>query len=266
MLRDASDPYVQQLCEREMTARLKRVPNSKSDFCAAQSECVLDWTQRDEELLASAGTRLQASLEKWAPAALEVLSQSEISLFLTSGAEETGLSSGLKSRIAYCRRDRTVFFSRAYVNWENPAAVQHLLLHELWHIASRNMDPNLLDQVYAQFGFVRIRQTLVNSSPHRLTNPDGLFIQHAMRRRDGSQLAPVLMLAPRYDVLSPSESLFDHMLMMMAPLTESDNFEGTVVDVRSVGDVFQHIGHNTQYLLHIDEVVAGWFVFLVVFL
>lgn len=124
LLRDASDPYVQLLCDREMNARMKRVCTSKDQFSAHQSSCVLDWSDRDKEEMSVHVPVMEKALERFAPAVLEVLGADTTSLFLTSGAEETGLSSGPKSRIAYCRRSRFVFFSRAYFNWENPEAVK----------------------------------------------------------------------------------------------------------------------------------------------
>ncbi len=267
LLRDTSDPYVQSLTLREMAARLKRPVATVDDFCASQSLCVRDWEQQDHEHLAQQLPLLQRALEQHAPQVLRLLQEVEVEVFLTSGAEETGLSSGLKSRIAFCRRDRFIFFSRAYLDWKNqPDLVQHLLLHELWHIVSRNMKQNKLDEVYARFGFHRLETgVLRNSSPHRLSNPDGLLIEHGLNVL-GKTFVPVLLISPEYDVLSQTESVFDHMLMLFAPLTKEGTFEGPAYNLESdkllSESVFNKIGRNTQYLLHIDEVVAENFAML----
>ncbi len=267
VLRNTKDPYVQVLNEREMTARLKRPVASVDEFVEAQAACVLDWTDRDREELAQLEPRMLQSLQKQASRVLQWL-PTVTEVFLTSGAEETGLASGLKSRIAYCRGSHTVFFSRAYLDWDcHREVAEHVLMHELWHIVSRNMPQEALDAVYAEFGFRRLPKPLRNLHAARLSNPDALILEHDVEIA-GKNYVPVLMLDPAFDVLSREETQFDHMLLLMAQLTEDRlGFAGPTFELRSNAEltnaVLGLVGHNTSYLLHVEEAVAENFAMLV---
>ncbi len=57
--------------------------------------------------------------------------------------------------------------------------MKRLLLHELWHIFSRNAPAELVDQCYSVFGFKRIPKKHGAPYPEeiellRFTNPDGM--------------------------------------------------------------------------------------------
>ena len=267
VLRNTSDPYVQVLNLREMTARLKRSVAGVEEFVEAQAACVLEWTERDREEVARLQPRMLQSLQKNASRVLEWLPK-QTDLYLTSGAEETGLTQGPDSRIAYCRGLQSVFFSRAYLDWEaHRDTAEHVLMHELWHIVSRNMPPAALDAVYAEFGFRRLPQPLRNLHPWRLSNPDALILEHYMEV-EGKSFVPVLMLNPTFNVLSKTETQFDHMLLMVALLTEDRrDFAGPVYELRSNPGlseaVLRLVGRNTGYLLHVEEAVAVNFAMMV---
>ncbi len=267
ILRNVEDPYVQVLSEREMMARIKRPAKSKQDFAESQAACVTEWSERDHEELARVQPIMLASIEQHANRVLDWLPP-QTDIFLTTGAEETSFCEGLKSRIAYCRGTRSMFFSRAYLDWETRReAADHVLMHELWHIVSRNMPAEALDQVYAAFGFRRLPKALRNFHESRMSNPDALILEHSMEL-EGRSYVPVLMLDPKFDVLKVGESPFDNIKILIALLKEDrSGFQGPLYDLEDnmemLVSVMDLIGRNTGYLLHIEEAVAENFAMLV---
>jgi hypothetical protein len=143
-----------------------------------------------------------------------------VNLFKTTGAEETGSET---SAVAYCRGFDSIFISQEnFVNPVAKAGITKLLLHELWHIISRNSTKTFVDRCYAVFQFKRIpngpisypeelgktviqsnwRSTLKNSKctagSLRFTNPDAIHISHYIdvRVTGDSETTTTLSVAP----------------------------------------------------------------------
>lgn len=144
LLLDVRDPFPASLQPFEMGARMKSAqPCTAQAFREYQASQVLAWTAEDRVLLAPLLGQAQQLLARWAALPLPA----QVVLVKTSGREETG---GVTTPVAYCRGLAGVFVSSA--NLDAPGALLRLLLHELWHIVSRNASPSVVDRVYAAFG------------------------------------------------------------------------------------------------------------------
>lgn len=289
ILRNRSDPYLHSLQPRELSARVKRSV-SVDEFVDIQARSVLSWDKSDVEHVGRLVERMRDVMEREFPNIIPMLPE-DVRVYVTSGQEETGLTEGPKSRIAYCRGMSNIFFSRECLRWDNESTHQlarHLLWHEMWHIISRSLTQSNLDLVYRVFGFERMHPAPPDLRlAQRISNPDAMYLHHGIRLSPQAKVlhVPILFLDPSYDVSSPDDSLFNHMVVLFAqcdvssttpswirrPNTSSpllqdilsmlpnNNTTTTFTsndDNKYASSLFDLIGRNTHYLLHVEEVVA----------
>lgn len=117
----------------------------------------------------------------------------QIRMVLATGCDEAREP----RKVAYCRGDDSIVISEANMKvcvfiiwfweltlwekaWKKPEKMKRLLLHEIWHLFSRNAPEDLMDQCYSVFGFKRIPKKHGAPYPEeisllRFTNPDGAF-------------------------------------------------------------------------------------------
>ena len=273
ILADRSDGYYDSLSTQEIVARLKRNV-SVEEFIDIQCRSVLEFEDKDVENLENVVHGMKKEIETEYPM-LEKFMPEEINFFMTTGMEETGFDDfSSKSKIAYCRGQRSVFMSRAMLDWSDAFRVRHLMWHELWHILSRNMSKEDIDAVYAAFGFRRLPNVLRNNVSAKLSNPDALRIEHCVRVSDGSldlDVVPLLFVDPSVDPLNKKSSCFDHLVILFG-IVEGDAWKTNEQGRMALLEMGQHrglreslfdqIGRNTNYLLHVEEVVAENFAFL----
>jgi hypothetical protein len=264
VLGQARDPYLADLTEREISARTKQKLTT-DEFMKLQMSHVLDWEPRDShEILGSFVESMHAEFSgRLAP--LRPFLPPTVDLYVTSGFEETAMPvTSPKSRIAYCRGPNSVFISRRILDWDNNREhAQHLMWHELWHIISRNMGRAHIDAMYKVFGFRPMPNRLVNKHPHRLTNPDALFLDHCITLQ-GKSLVPLLLIHPKYDCFDPVASVFDNFLVALCEVEyQSINYE-KIYDLNGpiLDSVLDQVGRNTYYLLHVEEALAENFAML----
>lgn len=214
---DPTDPFSSNLEAFEMVARSRNPECSTVEaFRQMQATQIRPWEAHEREEISRLVLELYDQLKRfnWLPL------PGVIYLFKTSGIEETAVET---SPVAYCRGKNNVFISQA--NFTDPIAktgLKRLVLHELWHIVSRNCTEPFVDRVYAIFGFNRI-----NSGPMaypvelaqlRFSNPDALYVSHYINvtvaddEAPGTaatlSVAPLLYLQP-YNVMegSPFDSI-----------------------------------------------------------
>lgn len=280
-LLNPEDKYPPMLAVRERQARTKdaSIVDARG-FQEYQAKEVQEWSEEDVKELRDAVEDMRQVLERRLPRLVEHLPE-QVTLHVTSGSEETGLRRDvgtLRGRVGYCRGGGGVYLSRAAFAWSSPggrAAARHLVWHELWHIVSRNLPPPARHLVYAVYGFVPLPgPPLPHLSPHRLSNPDAMLHAHYVRL-GGRPMLPLLFLDPSWPPLTPEQSMFEHMFVLFAELSPDllsylprpDNPKATMLhDVLSLPDLhqdlFRQIGRNTNYLLHVEEVVAENFAML----
>lgn len=218
VLEDLSDPFLEELSEVQLVARCGSSEMAHYiDWCAAN---VLEWPLLLPAFFRPALLQLAHLLQPFA-----LWTQGlppRITLFLTTGREEART----EVAVAYCRSSHAIFISRAnFSDWEeDPSKLHHLLLHELWHIWSRNASPDQCDDIYRLFGFKRVPKKRGAPYPEelaalRFTNPDAKYLSHYIDVRTGGEdqegdqvlpFCPLTFLAP-YDFGDETLSPMDHM-------------------------------------------------------
>jgi len=152
-----------------------------------------------------------------------------------------------------------------------------VMLHEVFHILSR-YNSEFRKDMYALIDFVPHGQTVVLSralEQKRLCNPDGMTLDYGVKLSDGNgtekTIIPfIISNKPYYSPSTPS--FFAYLKFDLYPLEIlkdgsalliSDIAGNTVLSPEMQNDYFNHIGDNTQYVIHPDEIMADNFMLAV---
>ncbi|MCH2362994.1 MAG: hypothetical protein MK479_00285 [Planctomycetes bacterium] len=210
------DEYLAALSPFDRSARLKTAAAvDEKSFIKFITGEVLPWSEEETSTITRSLQAVSARL-----AGLKLSFPREIHLVQTSGKEEGGA--------AYCRGSAVVLPARIASRKEK--GLTHLLLHELFHILSRNQ-PEL---------------------------------------REKLSVVPVLYSsAEKYDEKKGGEFFRYLVFRLMAVKKESGkwvpalvNGKPRLLDPAGVEDFHRKIGKNTGYIIHPEEVLADNFVLL----
>jgi hypothetical protein len=231
-----------------------------ADWQKSVAREVLPWQQEEIERLTASLGRLRERLAKFRlPLPKTVL------LIRTTGKEEADA--------AYTRANAIVLPDKM-VN-KQPDDLDSLLLHELFHVLSRN-DKALRRELYKIIGFhvcdpIELPPSLAD---RKLTNPDAPAIDCYIELTvDGKPLtaAPFLYASAKEYDPQQGGSLFRYLTFRLLVVEQHDGqwravFHGDqpiVIDPRKLPAYFDQIGKNTGYIIHPDEILADNFVHLV---
>lgn len=254
------DEFVLSMSEFDRQSRLNsKNPISTHEYLSHISKQIVPWTQYHKQQIVNAVDFLNSN-------GLDILKlcnlPKEICVVVTNGKDEAGA--------AYCRGQNIIVLP---TNCEN--AWPSIFPHELFHIISKN-NHELRDKLYECIGFRKIpnKQHVVlpkELTNLKITNPDAPNTYHYIKLQTKKQqnseyieeyLAPVLIASEQYDP-EQNESFFSYLLTRFAVL-DKETFE--VVDLLSYDEViglYDKIGHNTDYIIHPEEILADNFVLLV---
>ncbi len=258
---DTSDPWLAELQEYELSAR-RGAACSLEEFVEYQASQALAWPEGTMASFAETLAEIGQQLARF-PVFVRHLPR-QIELVLSTGSEEA--REGRK--VAYCRGTSVVVVGQANVkSWRKPDKMKRLLLHELWHIFSRNCPAELLDRVFRLFGFKRIPKKRgapypEEIAPLRFTNPgelerdekecgliaatntlttDGMFASHYIdvASEEGCvlPLVPLVFLTP-YQVDGEGHSPFDFITVVFGVLRQEEG-EGGKMEVSWVTEPAQ---------------------------
>lgn len=254
------DEYLSALSPFDRSARRKTAGAvDEKSFIRFVTGEVLAWSKEETATITRSLESVSARL-----AGFELGFPGEIHLVKTTGKEEGGA--------AYCRGNAIVLPARIASRKEK--GLVRLLLHELFHILSRNQ-PELRDKLYRVIGFfpcgdVRLPPEL---EKRRLTNPDAIGSRYRMEVQvddDLFSVVPVLYSSSeKYDEEKGGE-FFRYMvfrLMAVKKVAESwvpvlEAGKPKLFDPSDVDDFQRKIGQNTKYIIHPEEVLADNFVLL----
>lgn len=255
------DRFLKSLSQFDCQARLQTDREvTGSDVGKLSAAQVLAWTAEEQttlrEAIAAVGERMEP---------FDLPFPAKIILVKTTGKEE--------GNAAYCRRNAIVLPQRK--SNQRPAALQRLLIHELFHVLSSH-NPELRSELYAIVGFttcqpIQMPPTLQN---RKLTNPDAPQLDaYITLTVDGEPVAavPVLFASTEtYDV-KRGGTFFDYLTFRLMAIEQSEkrwqpvllDGQPRLLDPKSTASFHEQIGKNTGYIIHPDEILADNFVHLV---
>ena len=183
--------------------------------------------------------------------------------------------SGKEEANAAYTRGTAIMLPKPRIQKMKPDALDRLLLHELFHVLSRNA-PELRRDLYRIIGFhvcdpMALPPAMADL---KLTNPDAPLIDCRIELTDDGEAcwaAPILYSSSAtYDAVK-KPPLFQYLTFRLMKLEEHDGRwrpllkegEPVLIDPAQSKSFADQIGQNTKYIIHPDEVLADNFVFLV---
>jgi len=267
-----NDEYIVGLSEFDLHSKMFTSENvTKEDFKTFQAAAIIPWSESDITNWKQLIAKLAGVLKVYSRIPLPTV----IYLNLTTGEEESGA--------AYTRGKHGIFLPRGMVNWENlHIRITRLLLHETWHIISRNLrlnNPQLRHDIYGIIGFKPLGH-LLEYPPEltKISNPDAPLLEHycSVTLNDGTTIHVLPIIHSKVKNFDPKtgQSFFQLMLRQMLFIKQLEN--GTWVpekindnlqlrNIDSMPESFwQQVGRNTSYLIHPEETVADNFSYIFV--
>ena len=254
------DEYLAALSPFDRSARLKTAAAvDEKTFVKFVTGEVVAWSREEIAVITTSLEAVSARLTGY-----KLGFPAEIQLVKTTGKEEGGA--------AYCRSNAVMLPARM-VSRKKKAMVG-LLLHEFFHILSRNQ-LELRDKLYRIVGFlpcgdVRLPPAL---ELRKLTNPDAVGSRYRVEVQvddDLFSVVPVLYSSSeKYDEKKGGE-FFRYLVFRLMAVKEVggkwvpalEDGEPRLLDPAGVKDFHRKIGKNTGYIIHPEEVLADNFVLL----
>jgi hypothetical protein len=257
------DDFVERMSPFDRAARLKTDKDvSERQYLEFVGRNVLEWKDAEKQKITSAFQGIQKTLE-----AMALPLPEKVLIIKTTGREEGGA--------AYTRANAIVL---PEADLKAPVAeIQKKICHELFHIMSR-ANPVLREKLYAAIGFVKCNEVAFPSElrARKITNPDAPRNDHCIRVKVAGKeqwAIPILFSsAEKYNVHRGGE--FFNYLQFQLLLVERPDDGPTVrpmvdgqkpklVGMQQVSGFFEHVGENTGYIIHPEEILADNFALMV---
>ena len=257
-----NDDFVSRLSPFDRVARLKTDKSvSTKKYLSFVKQQVQTWSKQDIQKLTDAFAPVSIALAKYSlPLPKQIL------MIKTSGDEE--------GHAAYTRANAIIFGDKQ-IN-HDPAKLQYLLFHELFHVLSR-ADERLKQRLYHSIGFFKAQELQFPSSlsAKKITNPDAPINDHYIHLTHQGKVfkaVPILFsTTENYDVQKGGEFfnylnfkllVVDHNIQDGTMKAQLKDGQPQLLDVADIADFSAQIGQNTGYIIHPEEVLADNFAFL----
>ena len=256
------DTYLKALTRFDRQVRLQTDGNApESELIEFTCQQVLPWDEDLQRSVVEAIERLRPKLEPF-----DLPLPNPVVLIQMSGKDE--------SNAAYTRGS-AIFLPLAKLRNARPDALDRLVLHELFHVLSRNA-PELRRDLYRIVGF-EVCDPIPLPAPLadlKLTNPDAPLIDcriHLTEENGAFDAAPILFSSSAtYDTMT-KPSLFKYLTFRLMKIEEHDGAwrpvlkdgEPVLIPHSELKSFAEQIGKNTGYVIHPDEILADNFFHMV---
>ena len=250
------DLFTKSWSQFDIDARVQKRNSSKDELFDLISKQVLEFSEADKVVVTKITNEIDEAIKTLK---FNIKLPSEIYFVKTTALEEGGAS-------GYTRQNLIVIKDEILSGPEN--SLKQLILHELFHIMSRN-DANFRRDMYKIIGF-----TITNTINYpatikdlRITNPDAPQTDAFITiEKDGKPVDCMMVL---YSDQPYNGGLFFKYLNVgfMELTTKGErqallkNGKPTIYSMNDITGFFEQIGRNTQYILHPEEIMADNFVF-----
>jgi hypothetical protein len=249
------DDFVERLSPFDRAARLKtEQPVSEEKFLGFVKSNVQPWTTADQSKIQQAITALKPALEK-----LSINFPPKIVFIKTTGAEEGR---------AFYTRDSAIVMPGEETDHAAPDVLKKTIAHELFHILSR-ANPDIREKLYQAIGFFKYDEVQLppELASRKITNPDAPRNDHAIKLRFGGRevtAVPILLsTSEKYDPIRGGE-FFNYLQLKFLVPGKNGSTKPEIIDPAYIGNFFEQIGHNTEYVIHPEEILADNFASLMV--
>ncbi|HEX4440461.1 MAG TPA: hypothetical protein VH854_10355 [Thermoanaerobaculia bacterium] len=258
------DAFLSAMSPFDRSARLqvgREVP--EAEYLAFVAGEARDWTPAELELLRPMLEAFRAKTAKW-----KMDLPAEVLFLKTTGREE--------GRAAYCRGAAVVLPQNMIAG--KPQDLRTTVFHELFHVYSSH-HPEMRGALYAVVGYEVCPEFVLppELARRKLTNPDAPRMDAFIRLRVGGEtVAAAPILLGRSDLYDEKigGAFFRQMDFRFLALAEDPaggwrvaTGPGAAGGARLIAPAeapgyMDRIGHNTQYVIHPEEILADNFVLL----
>lgn len=251
----AKDDFLIKLSSIDKSVRMKLSTSvTDDDFLDFLKSNILEWEDREKEIV----TTIMKSIKRKIPK-LNATFPKQISFIKTTGDEE--------SNAGYCRGNN-IFLPISILD-SDTEELENLIIHELFHILSKN-NPDIREKLYHIIGFYedeeyQYPEELVD---YKLTNPDAYLNKYYIDiqiEEDTLQLLPLVLLDINIDEIEPEKDFVEYIdfQLVITKVNAANIDELLFLDEEDMDYYLDKIGHNTEYIIHPDEILADNFVLLV---
>jgi hypothetical protein len=243
------DEFIERLSPFDRAARLKTDRDvSETEFLEFIKSNVLAWSDPERRKIESALAKIMPALE-----ALALSLPQPIKLIKTTGAEEGN---------AFYTRDTALAFPVKPLGSQTVETLEKTLAHEIFHVWSRQ-NPRRREKIYQSIGFAKCPEVVLPAEMNRrkITNPDAPRNDHAIRIQfDGANVAAVPVLLASTETYDPKRGGEFFQYLQLKFIVGPSH---TLADLKQIGGFFEQVGHNTDYIIHPEEILADNFALLV---
>jgi hypothetical protein len=251
------DHYVRRMSRFDRSAQAQKEGDvSTAEYLEHLGTQVLSWDEQEKERIIEVLSAVKKKTS-WVKSPLPM----EIAIIKTSRLDQGGNP---------YTRGTSIILPEGFVG--NPdSPLEHVLLHELFHVLSRH-NPKLQPRLYAIVGYEVCNELTMPAKwdARRLTNPDApilnvrIALEYNGRKVD---VAPVLFSKFDFKITEPRPFPMGYLDFQFVELqSESGAWtvrlsEGDPV-LRSpteLSGLFEKIGFNTPYIIHPEEILADNF-------
>jgi len=241
----------------DIDSRMGKAGSTKAELLDHIKAQVLAWSEADKTKINTALRRINDKLNQ-ADFHFDI---EEVTLIKTTAKEEGGAGG--------YTRGKYIVISEGSLGG-NEAALDGLLVHELFHVISRS-NPTLRENLYNIIGF-QIMEPIEYPDvlkPYRITNPDAVQTDSYILLDIGAaEKVPCMMILYAKKAYEGG-SFFNYLNIGFLELDKQSmqpllSKEGPVIHGMSdAKDFFDQVGKNTQYIIHPEEIMAENFSFAI---
>jgi hypothetical protein len=130
-------------------------------------------------------------------------------------------------------------------------------------------NPALREKLYESIGFTKCDE--IEFPPElrsrKITNPDAPRNDHAIRvsiHGEEVRAVPILFSkAPKYDVGRGGE-FFNYLQLSFLQVPGTSTAQPVLATPEEISGFFEQVGHNTDYIIHPEEILADNFALLII--
>lgn len=253
-----ADDFTNSWSQFDMDARAQKSDATKEDVFELIRSNVLEWTSEEKKQISAVFAEVEAIILK---EQYTLPLPNEILVIKTSMKEE-GNASG------YTRGNNIILGEKAIA--QNPESLKHLVIHELFHVLSRN-DKDFKTAMYDIIGFTTTNQIALPDSiaDKKITNPDAPLIDAfiTLETNDGAvDCAMILYATEPWKGGSFFEYINIAFLKLEGELNKIPYLEDGAPVFYTMGEAlnfFDQVGMNTNYIIHPEEILADNFTSLI---
>jgi hypothetical protein len=245
------DSFTQAWSQFDIDSRMGRSNSSRAELFNLINTQVREWSTAEEELITGICKDIDS---KMATYNFQIDFPEEIYFLKTTGDEEGGAT-------GYTRNTYIVLKEGATES--SRESLEHLIVHELFHVLTRN-NPEFRKEMYKIIGF-NITKSIAypdNIKSRRITNPDAPQTDSYINlTAEGKELTCMMILYAKEDY--SGGSFFDYLNIGFLSLVGDEektpeliDGESVIYSIDQIGNFFEQVGRNTNYIIHPEEILA----------